>query len=159
MDFNLAFQATEGLSLGISGAYYDTEFVSIKGASENPTVNGSLGKPIGNVPKFTGTAGISSDFNLTSSIPGFIRLDYSHKGRANVAPVGSLKKPWSYPEQSAVMQMLDLSSGLELNQWSIGFFVDNLLNERENSSPDPIPSLATHPKPRTVGISIGISFD
>ena len=138
-------------SLSFNGDYVDSRFYQI---NATPAAY-DVGDPLGFSPRYGYAVSAQRDFKLNGR-RGFARLDYNEHGHATFRDrtVG----PWFY-EESPIVRLLNFNAGLQLNNnWSVGLFAQNLLDDRGFLSPGSIYHHAARPRPRTFGVGFGVTF-
>lgn len=130
-------QFTEALSGGLSFSYNDAKFKQANdpeqaafNADPNPPVPGDLGSVAGkqtpNSPKTQAAAYGRFDYDVTSNISGFVRLDYAYTAKKysqifNLAHTGD-------------QNLVNLKVGFETDNWTITLWGDNLTDDRTPST-------------------------
>ena len=148
-DLDMAFQATEALSLTLGLAYVDSEVTELAQGQNQE------GDTPPYIPEWSGSASAQYSFPIWQG-SGFIR--------GNVRYVGSSFNEFS--SNPTVIKLddytvVDVNVGYEQNGWGVNVFARNLFDERivTNIDPDRLqPNQATIARPRTVGISVSKSF-
>jgi len=151
VDWSFSYRPADLWTLSLSGDYMRTEFTKIDVSATSHEV----GDPLDLVPKYQVTVAVQRDFRLNGKT-GLVRLDYEQQGQETYRDrsIG----PW-YFSQSDVIRMLTFNSNLDWNEnLSVGFFVQNLLNERGLTDPFSIEAAATRPRPRTFGVKFSARF-
>jgi outer membrane receptor protein involved in Fe transport len=151
VDWSLVWYASEQLELGFNGNYMDTEFVEINIASTSH----AIGDPVDLVPQYGYSLWSSYAFNWSDQAAGFIRIDYSEQGKSNyrnrsLAP--------DYLGQSDVIEMLNMRLGWSYADWSVDLYALNLLDEDGFVGPLSIEKFSARPRPRTIGLMLGVKF-
>ncbi len=151
IETDITWRATEQWTLSLNGNYLDTEFTRINLLSTAQNV----GDPIDYVPKYQFTASVQRDFRLSGK-PGFARLGYAEQGPETYRHRGI--GPWFYNE-SDVIHLLDFKASLRWsNSLGLGFFAQNLLDDRGLTTPGSIEQNAVRSRPRTYGIEFDVAF-
>jgi len=139
-------------NMGLSGSYLHAVFTSIE---PDATADFSVGDRVDGVPKYTFVVSAERDFAVSEK-SGFLRLDYQQQGPQEYS-VRSLG-PW-YVNQSDTIHMLNFNSSLNWNEHlRLGFFVENLLNDRGYVTPYGNENDGTRPRPRTFGVEVGFKY-
>jgi len=160
VEWALAWKPWEAWTLSFSGDYLNTEFTKIDVAADAAPY--AVGDPLDLFPKYELTVATQRDFTWNGRA-GFFRLDYSEHAKEtyrnrNVDGPG-FPTPWYYNE-SDIIHMLNLHVGLRWNEnLSLGFFAQNLLNDRGFLDPYSIESNAARARPRTYGVQFGVKFE
>lgn len=148
IDSEVVWRPTDEWEFSVNGEILSAKFVEI-------TAPGSVyyvGERVDLVPRYSFATAIERDFELAGRA-GFARLDYSEVGRERFA--GSV----DYLGLSDVIRMLNMKVSVELNQnLRVGVFAENLLNNRGYMNPYNLETLSTRPRPRTIGLEFGMTF-
>jgi outer membrane receptor protein involved in Fe transport len=148
---SIGFAPFDGLTLGATGSVYRSEVtqLAVSGGSHQ------VGDPLDAVPKYSLSTWADYDFALTAGTLGRLQINYGRKGVSYYRnrSVG----PFFYGE-SAVVDLLGASFGIELAAWRFSVFVDNALDERGYLDPFAVEGSAARPQPRTFGVSVGITL-
>ncbi|MDY6946443.1 MAG: TonB-dependent receptor [Pseudomonadota bacterium] len=151
LEGSIGFAAVDGLTLGATGSVYRSEVteLDVSGGSHQ------VGDPLDAVPKYSLSTWADYDFALTASMVGRLQINYGRKGVSYYRnrSVG----PFFYGE-SAVVDLLGASFGIERAAWRFSVFVDNALDERGYLDPFAVEGSAARPQPRTFGVSVGITL-
>ena len=152
LDVQLVWRPSANVELGMSGNYVDAEFTDIK-ATNSTHVEGD---PVDLIPEYGVSLWTDIGFDWTPEHPGFFRVDYNNKGKSHYRnrTFGD-----NYHSTSEVIGLLDARIGWQSGQWTIEAYGENLLDDRDYSSPFVIERNAPRPWPRTLGIKVGIDFD
>ena len=163
-EFDVMIRPSQGLTINLGAAFNDAE-------TTNTTPLAPEGTRLPLTARFKGNARVRYEFPLWG-MNGHVQMSASHEGsrtrdiRPAIAPI--------YGNLSAY-EIVDLSAGLQNDQWSIELFARNLFDERgalgsgiqcnELVCGDPGGATAIGPKiytfvsrPRTIGIRVGRRF-
>lgn len=147
----LTWHPADRWTLGLNGTYVDTEFVEINATTSSHAV----GDPLDSVPKHAYTASVQRDFAWLGK-PGFVRADYSQQGRTEYR---NRSLGPQYVSETKSIDMLNFNVGLSWSErFSLGFFGQNLLDDRDFTSPLWVEGNALRSRPRTYGINLGMAF-
>lgn len=146
-DWTLDWRPTDQWTFSFNGNYLKTEFTKINLA--NTAYN--VGDNLDFIPKYEFTVSAERNFACAEQKSCFARLDYSQQGRSTYR--GRNIGPWYFSE-SDIIHNLGLHLGM---QWSenltMGFLIQNLLNDRGYVSADVIDGYAARNRPRTYGVN------
>jgi iron complex outermembrane recepter protein len=149
VEWALTLRSTDQWMFSLNSAYLDAEI-------KTTSTSFAAGDPVDGVPKYQFTASGQRDFTWHGR-QGFARLDYNQQDRMTYR--NRSFGPWYFSE-SDIINMLNFNLSL---QWSdslsLGLFAQNLLNDRGYTNGNTIEALAARARPRTCGISFGVSFD
>lgn len=151
IEWGLTWRPENQWTLSFNGNYGHSRFYEINATSSSH----SVGDPLDLFPEYGFTVSAQHDFKWNNT-PGFARLDYGKHGRMSYRnrSIG----PW-YSDESDIIDMLNFHMGLRWNDsLSLGFFAQNLLNDRGFTSSGSIEQNAPRPRPRTFGIGFGVRF-
>ncbi|HEX7063222.1 MAG TPA: TonB-dependent receptor [Woeseiaceae bacterium] len=160
-EFDLAYAATDALTLSFSASYNDAEL-------EEPYFGGETeplapkGQEMPFVPKLQYTAVGRYDFE-TARWPMYAQVALSYTGDSwnNLETALRTEQP--------AYTLLNLAAGIDTEVWSLNLFLDNATDERaqvrryDNNYIDPLNAIfgdtvITTNRPRTVGIRYGRRF-
>ena len=159
-EFDLSYAASENLTLSFAASYNDAKLQKDFGRRDAEgvfSVTAAAGTPMPFVPKtqFTAIARYTDDI---ADFPAFAQIALSYTG-----------KSWSSIEAASRHEQKDytlvnLSAGIDGDDWSVGLFADNLFDTRAQISyNDPgyysvnDTSFSTN-RPRSLGIRFGQKF-
>ena len=147
----VSWNIDESLSIGFTGSYVDTEVT--EAAADNPALQ--VGDDLTLVPDYNFGGWINYDFYWTAGVNGYGRIDFNQQGSSeyrnrNIGPF--------YVSESDVLSMLDARIGAYRDNWSVEFFAENLLNERDFIDAISIENAAGRPRPRSIGVRLGLDF-
>ena len=151
IDLSVSLHASEKLELGFNGNYMDTEFVEINATSTSHAVGDSVDL----VPQYGYGLWGNYSFNWSDQALGYIRIDYSEQGKSNYRNRSNAP---DYQSQSDVIEMLNIRLGWSYDDWSVDLYALNILNENGFVGPLVIEKLSARPRPRTMGLKLGIKF-
>ena len=152
VEWNAAWRVWGQWSFSLNGDYLNAKFTKIAATDANYIV----GDPVDFVPKYSFTVGIRRDFSVQNR-NGYFRLDYDQQGRETyrLRSIG----PWYFGE-SDVIHMLNFNANLNLSEdFRLGFFADNLINDRGYTDPFGNENGAPRSRPRTFGVEFGFKFN
>ncbi len=151
LDWSLIWHATDNLTVTSTGNVVDSAFTEIYSQVSSHVV----GDPVDFIPRYSFTLSANYDFSWRDS-PGFVRLDYFQKGRMTFR---NRTAGDHLHASSDVNNMLNFrASWSKSENFSMGFFVKNILDDRGNLDPWAAISGATRSRPRTVGLELGYEF-
>lgn len=139
--------------LALSGDYVNGRFVAV--AVEQPSYQ--VGDPVDDVPRYQLTTSAERAFQWLGR-PGSVSVDYAQRARAsfrNRYVLGSTASPtpWYYG-QSDYMYLLGFRAGIDwTSNLHLGFFVQNLLNDRGYTGSDSLEGYTPREQPRTFGVN------
>jgi iron complex outermembrane recepter protein len=152
VEWDVSWRPAQYWTLSLSGDYLDTRFTRIDVTAAAYVV----GDPVDFIPKYQYTASVQRDFHWKGK-PVYARLDYSQQGRETYRN----RTIPDYFGESDVIYMLNLNTNV---QWSdtlsLGFFAQNLLNDRANVDPAYIDGGGPERvRPRTYGVQFSVKLD
>jgi iron complex outermembrane receptor protein len=153
-ELELQAAVTEALRLSVGAGYVDAKIVNSGALNILPD-----GSPIQQVPKWTYNATGDYRFNLFV-LPAFARIEYAHVG-SSISENNSIADPLFRPSYS----LTKVRSGVDIKQWEITAFADNVFNAHANladAQPQAIvlpgrPRFVTN-RPRTIGVDLRFKF-
>ncbi len=147
---NLAYQATDNLSLFGAFSFNDTELTGTKAqVIEMAPIGSSL--PL--TPKFQGNLRAKYDWELGEYLANW-QLSLQYAGSSYSSIVAAER------QRQASYTLMNFSFGIEKDAWSAKFYVDNLTDKRAElfiNNQDDIPRITTN-RPRTIGFRISYSY-
>jgi outer membrane receptor protein involved in Fe transport len=138
--------------LSLSGDYINARFVAITAIDAAYEV----GDPVDFVPRYQVTASMERGFRWGER-SGFGRLDYTDRSRTTFRDraIGD----WYY-SVSDPLHLLNFRMGVEwTNNMELGFFAENLLNDRGFTGPGRVETYAPRERPRTFGVDFTVKVD
>jgi outer membrane receptor protein involved in Fe transport len=166
-EFDLAYAATSDLTLSLSGAYTDAKLQEPYWRTADERIAGDpprapTGTEMPLVPEFQFT-GIGRYHFTLANLPAFAQAAVSYSGDS-----------WSDLEvalrqEQAAYTLVNLSTGIEADNWSLSLFIDNATDERAEIVRysadyfDPFNEVfqdtaITVNRPRTIGLRYGRTF-
>ncbi len=116
-----------------------------------------MGDPLDLVPDYTFNVSGTYELDWSDGASGFLRVDYSQIGKsATTNRTSGLIEPRG---ESDIMNLLSARAHAEWSGWSFEIFGENLLNESGNSNAWDSVGQNVRPRPRTVGLRLGKSFN
>jgi iron complex outermembrane receptor protein len=154
VEWNVNWRLAENWTVAFNGDYLDSYLKSVN--LTNTSAYLLAGDKLGFVYKYQGDVSVERDFKWQTHA-GFVRLDYSLQGPSEYrVRIGG---PW-YFSSSDVIHLLNLHTGIQMNDYlSLGFFAQNLLNDRGFINADTIEQASPRERPRTFGVNFNVKFD
>jgi iron complex outermembrane recepter protein len=151
VELAVAYRPSDRWTLSFNGYYADSRFQKIRATVTSHLV----GDVLDLFPRYGLTVSAQHDFRWNTK-PGFVRIDYNKQGPSTYRNRST--GPWYYSE-SDVIDMLNVNVGLQWSQaLSIGFFAQNLLNDRGFVDAIVIEDNAARARPRTFGVGFTVNF-
>ncbi|MCF8474072.1 MAG: TonB-dependent receptor [Emcibacter sp.] len=164
-EFDLVFAATNNLTLSFSGSYNDakltTPYLKTEIDEDTDEVTITTLAPVGTrmpyVPKVQFTAIARYEENI-SDFPTFFQAAYSYTGNST----NNLET--SLVEDQAAYGILNLSAGVQKDNWTMSIFADNITDTRAVIArfypgyPSEKDTTIGTNRPRTLGIRFGQRF-
>ena len=154
-EWAFSWRATEGLSLGFSGAYTQSEL-----SKNAPGVGGRDGDRLPYVPEWSGAADADYRWPFGENWSAFVGTSYRYIGgrESNFGLQASRVHLPSYT-------LLDLRAGVSNGRWTISGYASNLGDKRGITSISTVganaasnPYMASVIRPRTVGVTLALDF-
>jgi outer membrane receptor protein involved in Fe transport len=138
--------------VGLSGDYIDARLVKINvGAPEY-----NVGDPLNLVSRYQATGFAERDFSWLGK-SGTMRVDYSERAPA---PYRDLSVGSFFYSHSDHLHLLNFDWKLQWNEnLDLGFFAENLLNDRGYIGAIVIQNDSPRERPRTFGVRFDVRFD
>jgi iron complex outermembrane receptor protein len=150
----ITFSATDALTLYTTIAFIDSEITEV-----NATDATSLpGDQVDYVPKTSFTMGGQYEFNWTSDVAGFVRVDLSHREHVEYTDRTTFPAA-NVPQESDPISLLDARIGAKFGKVNVELFGTNLTNENKWIDPYHAWTNANRTRPRTVGLLVGVDFN
>lgn len=150
VDWSLDWDVNDQLLLGFSGDVNDSELTDVRvGSIQIP------GDSLDAVPEYSYSLSATYSLNWNDTLPGYMRFDYSEQGE-QIRTARNEPEPFGY---SGVINMMSLRVGVEADAWKAEFFVTNILDDNDALDPFGNVEPESRPRPRTVGVKIGIPID
>lgn len=147
--FSYTPNAVKGLNVQVSGNWNDSTYVRIGPAGFGAFEKGNR---VVLVPEWTLNGSLNYRHPLSDTLTGSIYLGVQYTDRKENRGTGLVLI--SDPVTLATARV-----GVEKGNYQLNVFVDNLLNEDGNMSPDiSRPSEVVRPRPRTFGVEVKASF-
>jgi iron complex outermembrane recepter protein len=138
--------------LGINGDYINARFVQINVLDSAYAV----GDPLDYAPRYQVTASVERGFRWNGR-SGFAGIDYTQRARATNRSRNF--GPWFY-SQSDYMYLASFHTGINwTDNLELGFFVENLLNDRGYTGAVSLESYAAREQPRTFGVQFRANLE
>ncbi|WP_417461247.1 TonB-dependent receptor [Kordiimonas sp.] len=153
LEASLSWRATDALTFSATGTVIDAEVTEINAEDTSNVV----GDPIDYVPDYSFTLGAMYDFQWSSDMPGYVRLDYSHRAKMPYVDLTSFPAE-NTPQFSDTIGLLDARIGLTSGAVSVELYAKNLTNENKYIDPYHAWNNANRTRPRTIGIKMGLDF-
>jgi iron complex outermembrane receptor protein len=153
VEVGFTVRPTERLTLNTTATYLDSEVTEVKalGATNN------AGDPVDYVPEFSYTLGANYDFDWSSTMPGFVRVDYTYRDKVSYIDLSSFPIE-NTPQWSDDISLLSARLGLKVGQASVELFGTNLTNENKWIDPYHAWTNANRTRPREIGVKVGYTF-
>ncbi|WP_417451310.1 TonB-dependent receptor [Kordiimonas sp.] len=153
LEASLSWRATDALTFSATGTVMDAEVTEIN-AEDTANV---VGDPIDYVPDYSFTLGAVYDFEWSSDMPGYARIDYSYRDEMPYVDLTSFPAE-NTPQLSDKIGLLDARVGLTAGAVSFELYAKNLTNENKYIDPYHGWNNANRTRPRTIGIKVGLDF-
>jgi outer membrane receptor protein involved in Fe transport len=153
VEASLGLHPTAALTLYGNVAYLHSVIVS---TAPNDSVN-LIGDPVDYTPKWSYTLGANYNFIWYPAVPGFARVDFSHRDKVTYIDRSSFF-PSALPQMSDSLNLLNARIGATIDKVDVQLFAENLLNEDRSIDPYVGWANANRTRPRVIGIEIGRSF-
>lgn len=155
-EIELFAQLTSELQLGVGLSNQNAKLTEDQPILEVETPVGKDGDRIPFVSELTVSASLQYDFNF-GSWGNFVRGDYSYTGSSDT----QFNDDGLFNNHQAAYSMLDLRWGMEVENWLLAVYLDNVFDERadltivENMA---VPLSIFTNRPRTLGFSVRRNF-
>jgi outer membrane receptor protein involved in Fe transport len=153
VEASLGLHPTSALTFYGNLAYLHSVIVS---TDPNDAVN-IVGDRVDYTPRWSYTLGANYSFRWSSSVPGFARIDFSHRDKVTYIDRSSFF-PSALPQTSDNLNLLNARIGATINGVDVQLFGENLLNEDHSIDPYVGWANANRTRPRVIGIQVGHSF-
>ena len=151
VEWDIQWSATPQLSLGFSGNVTDAEVSEV---DITPALK-QEGDPMDLVPENSYSLNVDYRFDWSSSLPGFVRLDYNHQGKAGIADrISGFAQEVVYSES---VDLINMSVGVQMGSLHATLFGRNLSDEDELLAPS-LGAQGPQGRPRTIGVQLDYDF-
>lgn len=150
---SISWKATHALTLTANAAYLDS---TITKTDPGDQVN-IVGDPVDYTPKYSYTLGGNYDFTWAPNIPGYARVDYSHRDKVSYIDRSSFA-PSALPQWSDALDLVNARIGAEIKSISYELYATNLFDENKSIDPYQGWANANRTRPRVIGVKVGYSF-
>jgi iron complex outermembrane recepter protein len=147
VDWSLAFYPGGRLSLGTAGNFIRDEVTEVPAGSQV-----LVGDRLNYIPKYNYTVFLQKLFNWAPAVRGVFRIDYAEKGKAIFA-----SRTAGRFDESQVINLLNARIGASWKDFSVDFYGENLLNDRDRINPSTV-RFSARPRPRTFGVRLSAEF-
>ena len=162
LEIDLAYNATESLTLAFSGVFLDPKYDSFKGSA--------LGDISGTQPGgiHEQSLSLAATYNFQwSGYEGYVRADYQYESEVDIQDGGALNP--SFAPLNAVgaatreMNVVNASAGMDIDGWEVSIWARNLFNDEYLITNFPSVAQAGsfngYPSaPRTFGLNVRKNF-
>jgi len=150
IDWQVAYDPSRAFSLMLGGNFNRGKLTKLAPG----TTSNAVGDRLDYVPEYSVTASGEYRFDWGSNLPGFFRVDYSEIGPATFTDrsLGIIEY------ETDTSHLLGARLGLEHGPWSFQLFGQNLLGDDAQEAPQGALGINVRPRPRTVGVRIGLQF-
>jgi hypothetical protein len=90
-------------------------------------------------------------------VPGFARLDYSHRDAVSYIDRSSFA-PSALPQMSDALDLVNVRLGAEVGSVSYELYATNLFDQNKSIDPYQGWANANRTRPRVVGVKVGYAF-
>jgi len=153
LEGSLAWRATEHLTLTANAAYLDS-VITATDATDQVNI---VGDRVDYTPKYSYTLGANYDFDWAPNVPGFARIDYSHRDKVTYIDRSSFA-PSALPQESDPLDLVNVRLGAAVGSVSYELYATNLFDQNKSIDPYQGWANANRTRPRVVGVKIGYSF-
>ena len=153
VEASLGLHPTGGLTLYGNLAHLHSVIVE---TAANDVVN-VIGDRVDYTPRWSYTLGANYNFRWAPSVPGFARIDFSHRDKVTYIDRSSFF-PSVLPQKSDSLNLLNARIGGTIDKVDVQLFGENLLNEDRSIDPYVGWANANRTRPRVIGIQLGRSF-
>lgn len=150
---SLAWKATDHLTLTANAAYLDS-VITATDATDQVNI---VGDRVDYTPKYSYTLGANYNFDWAPNIPGFARLDYSHRDAVSYIDRSSFA-PSALPQMSDALDLVNVRLGAEVGSVSYELYATNLFDQNKSIDPYQGWANANRTRPRVVGVKVGYAF-
>lgn len=153
IEAGVAYHPVQGLTLSVNAAYLDSEIVETAATDQ---VN-EVGDATDYTPELSYTLGVNYDFDWTDTLPGFVRVDFSHRDKVTYIDRSSFL-PSALPQSSDALNLLNARAGVEVGKIDFEVFATNLTDENKSIDPYQGWAEANRTRPRVIGVSAAYNF-
>lgn len=150
---SIAWKATEHLTLTANAAYLDSVITE---TSATDQVN-IVGDRVDYTPKYSYTLGANYNFDWTPNVPGFARIDYSHRDAVSYIDRSSFA-PSALPQWSDALDLVNARIGATAGSVTYELYATNLFDQNKSIDPYQGWANANRTRPRVIGVKVGYSY-
>ena len=158
---NFAYQATPNFAFKASASYNDSTL-----NEDEPELFGLKGATVPNTPEWSFYSSIFYDYQLPNNMNGWVSASANYKGSMDSAFVDGNPENPSVNIPSDSFTTVNLTTGVEMDNWLFTAYVNNLLDTSAYSifnatavpGSDVVDITAIPVEPRTIGVSVSYSF-
>ena len=156
VDLTVIYDVTDSFELGFAGTYNDTEFTSVSLGSTSHIE----GDPLDLVSEYNFSFWADYNFGWFDGGDGAVRVDYSQQGPEfyRNRSLDNPAIPFEYSAESDVINMANVRVSWARGNLSAEVYAENLLNERGFVSGLWLENASPRPRPRTLGVKLGVDF-
>jgi iron complex outermembrane receptor protein len=117
----------------------------------------NVGDRVDYTPKYSYTLGGNYNFDWAPNIPGYARVDYSHRDKVSYIDRSSFA-PAALPQWSDALDLVNARIGAQVKSVSYELYATNLFDENKSIDPYQGWANANRTRPRVIGVKVGYSF-
>ncbi len=155
VEFELNARPVTGLTLSATVNYTDAKLTEdqVNSSSLPSTSIGRAGDRIPYTPRWSGSASASYEWELSASLSGLARLDYSYTGQYP----NTFRPTLSTYRVIGGYHIVGGRLGVKAEGWNAALFARNLFNSQASTFTDGSTRYVAV-RPRTIGVSVGADF-
>ena len=159
-DLAVSVNLTEAVKLSLTAGYVGQEDDKVDSSSPSDVAEGDTPQY---TPKYTASASLDYDFDWSSTLKGWARVDMSYADGFSVF-IRTFQMPLPPPLVTNPVLVTDpltylnLRVGAMAENWQVVLSADNLLDEKDQVFPGGAFLLDTYSRPRTISVKLDYSF-
>lgn len=147
IDWSFRVRPLDWFSFGATGAFFDTEVVSV-----TPNSAYIAGDRLNYIPHSNYSLFAEFETELKDGVDGRLRVDYNRRGSSVLS-----QRTAKLVATNETLHLLNARGSVSWDRYRVDLYCDNILNERGESYPNPV-AFATRVAPLTVGLAGSVKF-
>lgn len=147
IDWSFRVRPLDWFSFGATGAFFDTEVVSV-----TPNSAYIAGDRLNYIPHSNYSLFAEFETELKDGVDGRLRVDYNRRGSSVLS-----QRTARLVATNETLHLLNARGSVSWDRYRVDLYCDNILNERGETYPNPV-AFATRVAPLTVGLAGSVKF-
>jgi iron complex outermembrane recepter protein len=147
IDWSFRVRPVDWMSFGATGAFFDTEVVSVA-----PNSAYIAGDRLNYIPHSNFSLFAEFETELKDGVDGRLRIDYNRRGSSVLS-----QRTARLVATNETLHLLNARGSVSWDRYRVDLYCDNILNDRGETYPNPV-AFATRTVPLTVGLAGSVKF-